>query len=240
MCATTEPSVDPPGRAPRVAVGVLIAIGVAAVVRRAILVVPALFAAGPSVEPRAGSPAALDGVFAGHPLLTLAHILPGFLFLVLAPIQFSRRVRARAPAWHRWNGRLLVASGVVVGVSALDMAFRMPIGGANQTAATTVFAFFFLVALGKGVAHIRRGEVTLHREWMIRAFATGLAVATIRPIVGVFFATSPLTGLTPREFFGIAFWLGFTAHLMAAEVFINRTRRNRNGDAASIVMPSFD
>ena len=58
MSATPAPSVEPPGRALRVAVGVLIAIGVAAVVRRAILVVPALFAADSSVEPRAGSPAA--------------------------------------------------------------------------------------------------------------------------------------------------------------------------------------
>jgi hypothetical protein len=104
------------------------------------------------------------------------------------------------------------------------MAFRMPIGGANQTVATAVFAVFFLVALGRGFAHTRRGELALHREWMIRAFAMGLAVATIRPIVGVFFATSRLTGLTPREFFGIAFWLGFTAHLVAAEVLVNRTR----------------
>ena len=44
-------------------------------------------------------------------------------------------------------------------------------------------------------------------------FAIGLAVATIRPIVGIFFATSRLTHLTPRDFFGTAFWLGFTLTL---------------------------
>jgi hypothetical protein len=51
-----------------------------------------------------------------------------------------------------------------------------------------------------------------------------LAVATMRPIVGVFFATSRLTRLTPQEFFGTAFWLGFTLHLIAAEVWIHYTR----------------
>ncbi|HEV2664897.1 MAG TPA: hypothetical protein VG324_08300, partial [Blastocatellia bacterium] len=60
--------------------------------------------------------------------------------------------------------------------------------------------------------------------WMIRAFSIGLAVATIRPIIAVFFATSPLTGLTPHEFFGAAFWTGFSLHLIAAEVWIRRTR----------------
>jgi hypothetical protein len=59
---------------------------------------------------------------------------------------------------------------------------------------------------------------------MIRAFAVGLAVAAIRPIVGVFFATSRLTHLTPHDFFGAAFWLGFTSMLLAAEVWINATR----------------
>jgi uncharacterized membrane protein len=221
----SEPRVDRPNLGLRVTVGVLVVMGMAAVVRRAVLIIPPLLDGGIPVVSRTGRTAALDEVFARHPLLTLAHILPGFLFLVLAPIQFSRRVRARAPNWHRWSGRLLVVAGVVVGVSALDMGFRMPIGGANQTAATAVFAAFFLVALWRGVAHIRRGEVTLHREWMTRAFATGLAVATTRPIMGAFFATSRRTGLTPQEFFGIAFWLGFTAHLVAAEVLINRTRR---------------
>jgi hypothetical protein len=57
----------------------------------------------------------------------------------------------------------------------------------------------------------------------IRAYSIGLAVTTIRPIVGVFFATSRLTGLTPRDFFGIAFWLGFTAHVVAAELWISRS-----------------
>jgi hypothetical protein len=59
---------------------------------------------------------------------------------------------------------------------------------------------------------------------MIRAFAIALAIATIRPIMGIFFATSRLTHLTPHEFFGIAFWLGFSIHLVAAEAWINYTR----------------
>ena len=58
---------------------------------------------------------------------------------------------------------------------------------------------------------------------MIRGYAIGLAVATVRPIVGVFFATSRLTGLTPHDFFGIAFWLGFTLSLATAEMWLRYT-----------------
>jgi Predicted membrane protein (DUF2306) len=114
--------------------------------------------------------------------------------------------------------------GAIVGVSALIMSFAMPaIGGVNQAAATTLFGGFFLFALGKAYWHVLRQEIALHREWMIRAFAVGLAVATIRPIIGFFFATSRLTGLAPHEFFGTAFWIGFVLQLMAAEAWIRVT-----------------
>lgn len=113
---------------------------------------------------------------------------------------------------------------MIISCTAFVMSPQMAIGGPNETAATIFFAILFLVALVKAFLAIRRGKVALHREWMIRMFAIGLAVATVRPIVGVFFATRSITHLTPHDFFGIAFWLGFTIHLIAAEIWINYTR----------------
>src|SRR5580700_4085718 len=177
-----------------------------------------------SSNPRLAQLTALDDLFAHHPILTLVHIVPGMLFMILGPLQFSSAIRARHLRWHRLSGRVFVTCGLVIGISALVMSFGMPaIGGVNQAAATTLFGAFFLFALCKAFWHIRRREVALHREWMIRAFSIGIAVAAIRPIIGVFFATSPLTGLTPREFFGIAFWIGFVLHLIAAEAWIHTT-----------------
>jgi uncharacterized membrane protein len=201
------------------AVVFLVVIGIAAVTRRTIV----LFFPGHLTSPR--NPAAsLDVYFARYPLLTLIHIIPGALFMILGPLQFVQSIRERHLQFHRWSGRVFVASGLVIGSSALVMSFKMSIGGINETAATSLFAVIFLFALVKAFLHIRRRQIALHREWMIRAFAIGLAVATIRPIVGVFFALSPLTHLTPQEFFGTAFWIGFTLHLIAAEIWINYTR----------------
>lgn len=178
-----------------------------------------------SFNPRLAQFAALDDVFARHPVLTLIHILPGLLFVLLAPLQFNSTFRKRHLEWHRLSGRILFLCGVVIGVSALVMSFAMPsIGGVNQAAATTLFGLWFLFALGKAFRHVMRREISQHREWMIRAFSIGLAVATIRPIIAIFFATSPLSGLTPYEFFGPGFWIGFALHLIAAEVWIRRTR----------------
>jgi len=197
----------------------LVVIGVTIVIRRTLH----LFAPAPAPA-NFPDAAALDAGFARHPLLTTLHIIPGLLFVVLAPLQFVQALRYRRPALHRWTGRVVLASGMIIGCTALVMSPRMAIGGANETAATMLFASIFLWALVRAFLYIRQGNVALHREWMIRAFATGLAVTTVRPIVGVFFATSRITHLTPHDFFGTAFWLGFTIQLIAAEIWINYTR----------------
>jgi uncharacterized membrane protein len=194
---------------------VLVAIGIGAVTRRTLN----LFAPSPA-PPKFPEEAG----FARHPVLTMAHIIPGLLFVVLGPLQFVRRLRSRRPGLHRWTGRVVIASGLIIGSTALVMSPQMAIGGANEMAATMLFAIVFLFALIKALMSIRLGMVALHREWMIRAFAIALAVATTRPIVGVFFATRSITHLTPHEFFGTAFWLGFTMNLIAAEIWINYTR----------------
>ena len=150
------------------------------------------------------------------------HIIPGALFMILGPLQFVRGIRSRWPRLHRWSGRTFVASGLVIGVSALAMSFKMAVGGATETAATSSFAILFLFSLVRAFVHIRRGQTAQHREWMIRAFAIGLAVATIRPIIGLFFAFSHQS---PHEFFGTAFWIGFTLHLIASEIWIRNTQR---------------
>jgi uncharacterized membrane protein len=206
----------------------LVLIGVVVAVRRLAHLVP-IVAGGyhpPAVasNPVAARFAALDDLFARYPILTLVHIVPGLLFMMLGPLQFSSTIRARHLRLHRLNGRIFIICGLVIGISALVMSFGMPaVGGFNQAAATTLFGAFFLFALCKAFWHIRRREVALHREWMIRAFAIGLAVATIRPIVGLLFATSRFSGLTPYEFFGTAFWIGFVLHLIVAEAWIRAT-----------------
>lgn len=60
-----------------------------------------------------------------------------------------------------------------------------------------------------------------HREWMVRAYGVTLGISVTRPIVGAFFAARRLQ---PQQFFGTAFWLGFTISLLAAEGWLIRTR----------------
>lgn len=203
-------------RSIKVMVILLAIIGIAAVTRRALTLSGLI---KPFVSPKYGE---FDKGFRLNPLLTFIHIIPGALFMILAPLQFIPKIRSEYLWFHRLSGRIVFVLGLIIGITALIMSFVMTIGGAVETTATVTFAIFFLFSLIKGFYHIRRHEVALHREWMIRMFAIGFAIATTRPIVGLFFA---LSRLSPHQFFGIAFWIGFMLHLIAAEIWINFTHR---------------
>jgi uncharacterized membrane protein len=86
-----------------IAVVILAVIGVAAVTRR---VLDLAHVIPPTSNTMRGG--AFDAGFAQHPLLTLSHIIPGVLFMVLGPLQLVGRIRARhacsdgstsLPAW---------------------------------------------------------------------------------------------------------------------------------------------
>ncbi len=195
---------------------ILCAIGVAAAIRR-VIVLESPPLSGPS--PLAN----LDAHFADKARATLLHIVPSLLFLLLVPFQFVSTLRQKRPRIHRWTGRVILALGIVIGISALWLSAE-PVGGFVEASATISFGCFFLFSLGKAWWHIRNARVRLHREWVIRMVSVALGVATARPIMGMFFATSRLTGLTPRQFFGIAMWLGFLSTYAAAEIWIHHTR----------------
>jgi uncharacterized membrane protein len=204
-------------------------IGIAVATRRIIHVLPIALHGyrppSPSADPAAARFASVDDIFTHYPYLTLIHIIPGIFFMILGPLQFNATLRGNHPRWHRISGRVFLICAAIIGISALVMSFAMPaIGGVTQATATTLFGSFFLFALAKAFWHIRHRQIALHRQWMIRAFSIGLAVATIRPIVGVFVAITIATrgpaALNLRAIFGPAFWLGFTLHLIAAEAWI--------------------
>ena len=210
------------GRLIWAAVIFLALIGLAVAVRRSVV----LLRPPGTLSARNNPAAALDRAFDDRRTLTLLHIVPAMLFMILGPLQFVRSLRAKHPRIHRWSGRIFLTASTVVGVTGLALAFGKTVGGVDEKAAIVLFGSFFLIALAKALRHALRREFALHREWMIRGYAIGLAVATIRPIMGMFFAAAVLQGHRPdpHEFFGTAFWIGFTLQMIAAEIWINYTR----------------
>ncbi len=186
------------------------------------------------------NPAAdLDTHFANRRAITFLHIIPGALFMVLGPLQFIASLRKRYPEVHRWSGWIFLTASAMIGITGLMMAGENTVGGWDEKSAIFLFGSFFLLALGKALWHAMHREFATHREWMIRGYGVGLAVATIRLIMAIFFATAVVRGRTPQphDFFGTAFWIGFTLQAIAAEFWIRYTRSGAMG-ASKAFAPS--
>jgi uncharacterized membrane protein len=168
--------------------------------------------------------ARFDRPFAAHPRLTLLHVVPGGLFLALAPLQFSARMRSRHLRIHRWAGRALLLAGAASAAPAFYFGLLMPFGGPVEAAAIALFGALFVASLARAFVAVRRGQVDLHREWMIRAFAVAVAISTIRVIGAALDLALVTAGVPPRVGFVIALWAGWIVTVGAAEVWIRRTR----------------
>ena len=165
--------------------------------------------------------------FIDYPTIVALHIGLGAVFLAFAPWQFVRRIRLRWRGYHRWSGRVLVAIGLVVGASGVFMGLVIPMSGNWERVNMGVFGSLFFVELSLGLYHIRAGHTAAHREWMIRAFAIGLAIATMR----VIFIPALLLAHNPTEqqvamLSNSAFLAAFSLHAVLAELWIRATRPN--------------
>lgn len=195
---------------------VLCVIATAAVLRRTLVLL------SPPAEPRTPDLAAMDAVFTAHRTMTLLHILPALCLVLLLPFWFSPRIRQNHTTAHHCITQILFALGAFTAITAMVMNTH-PIGGTIEVTAILFFDTLFAISLVRSYIFWLRGHIPQHRAWMTRAFAILLGIATTRPVMGIFFATSRLTHLQPHQFFGIAFWIGFSLTWVAGEIYI-RTR----------------
>jgi len=184
----------------------------AAIRRIAVLINP------PNLASPQQANAALDLFFASREVLTLCHIVPALVFIALLPFWFLRRVRSHT-ALHRRITFALLFLGSIIGATALLLSLH-PVGGLVEASAAILYDCLFLFSLCRAAFLLGQNNLALHRIWMMRAIAVLLGIATTRPVMGFFFATRSLTHLQFQQFFGIAFWIGFTATWLAGEAYL--------------------
>jgi uncharacterized membrane protein len=165
-------------------------------------------------------PEDFEARYVAHPWLAYLHMTPGVLYLLGAPLQLSERFRTKHYTLHRRLGRVLVTAALFSGILALVFGLRFPWGGKPEAVATAVFGTWFLACLLLAFRAIRRGKVAIHRRWMIRAFAAGVGVGTIRIWIGLLFGSGLLDF---HDTFGAAFWLGLSLNVLVGEWWIRTT-----------------
>jgi Predicted membrane protein (DUF2306) len=162
----------------------------------------------------------LDAIFSSHAVLTAMHIIPAAIFVLLSAAVLLR------PKSGEWPERLFFPFGAITGATAYALSY-WAVGGWVERSAVFVFNTWFLFSLGRAYWFRLRREPARKREWMTRAVGILLGIATTRPVMGVFFATSSRTHLGPPQFFGIAFWIGFSINAGVIELWLHSKRRTQ-------------
>ena len=120
--------------------------------------------------------------FTPMPLPVVLHIVSATVFAILGPLQFAAGFRRRWPAWHRVAGRLLVACGLLVGLTGLWMTlFYAPPddSGPLLYASRIVFGSAMVVSIvHRPRARSCAGTSRATDAWMSRGYAIGLGAAT--------------------------------------------------------------
>jgi uncharacterized membrane protein len=107
------------------------------------------------------------------------HVAGAATALLIGPLQFLPRLRARYPAVHRWTGRTYVVACLVGAVGGLFLAFGTTAGPiATAGFGSLAVIWFFVNVQGWRRAMDRRFDE--HRAWMIRSFALTFAAVTLR------------------------------------------------------------
>lgn len=102
-----------------------------------------------------------------------------------------------------------------------------PFAGPFERLIIGLIGAWFLASTSVAYSMIRRGRWAEHREWMLRAVAGALGIATVRvAVVPIDLALTPL-GAGPEVVFLHAFWIGSGVTVLAAEWWIRRTRPAR-------------
>jgi hypothetical protein len=167
------------------------------------------------------------------------HFVAGALLLLLGPVQLIGGIRARAPAVHRWIGRVYAAAAFLAGVGGLAfIAMKGAVGGVMMSVAFAAYGALMVLAAVQTVRHAMARRIDVHRAWAIRLFALAIGSWLYRMGYGLFFAFAGSDNPGHTELFSGWFdhvmnWAFFVPPLIVAELFI-RARRERASMASRV------
>jgi len=117
----------------------------------------------------------------------LPHGLAGACALILAPLQFSDRLRRRFTKMHRIVGRIYITGAFVLAPLGVYIQYlEERIGEPRSfTIATSVDAILLMSTTAFALFFILKRKIQQHRQWMTRSYAVALVFFEVRFISGV-------------------------------------------------------
>ena len=156
------------------------------------------------------------------------HFAAGGVILVLGGVQLLGSVRRRAPALHRWIGRIYAPACALTAIGGLVfIAVKGTIGGAAMNVGFGLYGVLMLLASVETVRHAMAGRLDRHRAWGIRLFALAIGSWLYRMELGSWLLVTGGIGHDNRFQgpFDVALaFLFYLPNLAVAEAVIRRAR----------------
>jgi len=112
------------------------------------------------------------------------HLLLAVIIMVGGPLQFVPRIRAKAPVFHRWNGRVYVLTTMITGLTGLWMIwFHQEYDESVSSTAMTIEALFIVLAGGLVWRNAVARKMLRHERWAVRLFLVASGVWFFRIIL---------------------------------------------------------
>ena len=109
------------------------------------------------------------GTYWPHRFGLMLHITAGSTALLIGPFQLWSGLRNRFRRAHRWTGRVYMTA-MALSVSAAIALALTPSYGWIYGLGLGLLAFAWTATCSVAFYAIRRGNIALHRRWMIRAY----------------------------------------------------------------------
>lgn len=99
-----------------------------------------------------------------------AHVLLAAALTFAGALQLAPQIRARAPAVHRWIGRVFLTTVMGATVLGLYMTFARQTAGPIGTTAISIEAALIMAFVAMAWRTARARNFVSHRRWAMRAF----------------------------------------------------------------------
>lgn len=161
------------------------------------------------------------------------HVLIAAIVTVGGCLQLIPALRARFPAFHRWNGRLYLVTVVTASLTGLLLVWtRSGVNSFWQHMTISINAVLILVAAWYSVRHAMAGEIAAHRRWALRLFMLVSGSWFFRVILMFWIAINAgPAGFDPATFTGPALVvIGFMQYLLPLAVLEIYFAAQQSGD----------
>lgn len=111
----------------------------------------------------------IEGDLVGN-IAVIVHLALAFVVTVGGPLQFIPQIRARAPVFHRWNGRLYILTAFVISIGALYMVFTRGTLGVFNANAVKINAVLILICAAMTLRYALARKFDVHHRWALRTF----------------------------------------------------------------------